>query len=237
MSNNQLTAEQREYIRGFMYQIVLPIGGAISLILGFLGYSLHDYSVSEAVRQAQTEYMKTLADITKESAETQAKADRVLEDLNKKQKEVETIRTKMKALQEDANALANNESFARKVAHYVDTENTFRWRKLEYRKSSRGFSNNCVYVLRENHYMEPGGEEGTFYGPDMRTSYLAFAASNRELRFVDKDNKPQRLSYFDLRTKQTHQSIYVSPDYVAFEGCFTFDKIVFLKPIRVDKAE
>jgi hypothetical protein len=234
MSDTLLTAQAREEIRGFLYKITLPIITVITVLAGVIGYSIKDYTISEAIRVSQSEFMDSFTEITAQSLEMRSTADSILKDLNNKQRDVEKILVLLDEYRRGSSSLADDETFAQKVADLIELNNVFKWRKVEYSQNGH-FKNNCLYLLRENYYLKPAELPDTYYGPDFRTTMVAHQVSQQGLKFLDKDEKIQTLEYFDLKEKEFGQNGTMAPSYIAYEACFTHEtNIVISQAVRVE---
>ncbi|MDX2370716.1 MAG: hypothetical protein QNK36_20325 [Colwellia sp.] len=251
MSENQLTAEQREDIRKQVNSILATFGGLAVLIFGGLGFILIDYFVSKAVSKADEENRKIVTNLITKSAEFKSNADKILEDLNKKKKEVESINTKMIALQKDAKSLSNNELFAKKVASFVHSEFTFKWEKINLKERTHGFKSSCLYVLRTNDYRnDDSHEKGKVYGPDFRRVYigmsLAGAGSGPDyladtIRYFDEEGKINKVRFMDLKIEEhgfgPNPAGKTIPKFTAYEACFAPYDVVYRPPVRFDESD
>lgn len=252
MSGNQLTAEEQLHIQKYVLTLLGKVGAVVAAALTIIGFTFFDYAVSKAVDKAGEDNKKIVTDLTNKSVQAQVKVEKLLEDLNKKQKEIEAIRDKMLELQKGANDLANNESFASKVASYVRSEYTFRWEKIDLKERTHGFKSNCLYVLRTNDYRNSANLEGEVYGPEFRRVYmgisLAGAKSERgsdylsdTLRYIDEEGKINTLSFMDLEVVEhgfgpTPSGITV-PEFTAYEACFAPFDLVPPLPIAVKNKD
>lgn len=248
MPENPLLAEQREEIRKQVNSILTIFGTLVLLIFGGVGYVLIDYFVSKAVSKADEDNRKIVTNLITKSAEFKSNADKILEDLNKKKKEVESINTKMIALQKDAKSLSNNDLFAKKVASFIHSEFTFKWEKIDLKERTHGFKSSCLYVLRTNDYRnEDSLEAGKVYGPDFRRVYigmsLAGAGSGPDfladtIRYIDEEGKLKKVKFMDLKVEEhgfgPNPAGRTIPEFTAYEACFAPYDIVYRPAVRVN---